>query len=109
MPSKILFSSILLYFLDEYRGISRDSLHSSGKAQFLCGRCLDGNIFLIRIHHLGKTGLHRRHMRIELRTLSTDGCIDIAQHIPLGGYQIDGFLQQNLGIHIQRLCCRIWE
>ena len=51
MPSKILFSSILLYFLDEYRGISRDSLHSARETQLLCGGRLDGDIILIGAYH----------------------------------------------------------
>lgn len=103
MPSKILFSSILLYFLDEYRGISRDSLHSARETQLLCGGRLDGDIILIGAYHLCQTSLHGWYVGIELWALGTNSGIDVAQYISLGSYQVDGLLKQYLGINVQRL------
>lgn len=96
MPSKILFSSILLYFLDEYRGISRDSLHSARETQLLCGGRFDGDIILIGAYHLCQTSLHGWHVGIELWALGTNSGIDVAQYISLGSYQSMVFLSNIL-------------
>ena len=95
--------------LDEYDGIGGDTLLATREAQFLRGRGLDGDIIDITAADGCHTLLHLGDMGIHLRTLSTDGGVDIHQMITLGGYQFYGLLQDDLTVHAVGKFCGIGE
>ena len=92
-------AGLFLIFLDEYDGVGGDTLLSSCETQFLCGCRLDGDIVLIAAADLSHTSLHGWDVGIHLRTLGTDGGVDIHQMIPFRRNKFNGLAKDNLTVN----------
>jgi len=96
-------SSVFLFLYQRY-GICRDALLASGESELLGGGGLDADLVWVAANDVSHALLHLGDVWVHLRTLGTDGSIDVDQLVALGGYQFDGLLQDNLAVHTLCLC-----
>ena len=94
---------------DEHCGISRNAFFAAGKAKFLGGCSLNGNVVDVNAHHFCQTCLHLGNMCFQLRTFSTNGGIDVAYRIAFSCNQFDCLAQQNLTVYVVEVVTVVGE
>ena len=99
----------MLFLLYQHGGVSRYALLTTSKPKSLGGGGFDGDIVLIGLHDLCQTGFHGRHMRIDFGPFGADGSVYVSEAIAFCGDEFDGFAQQYLAIHVQRVGRRVGE
>ena len=89
---------VFLLLFDEDDGVGGDAFLAAREAKALGGSGLDGYIVDIAADNAGHRLLHLRDMGIHLRTLGTDGGVDVDQMIAFGGNKVDGLAEENLAV-----------
>lgn len=104
-----ILNAKLSVLTDEYSGIGRNAFHAPGKSQSFGGGGFDADGIDIDVHEGSKNALHGGNVGIDLRSLGTNGAVDVADVVALSGNEVGGAAKKNLAVDALKFSASVGE